>query len=238
MTRVVISQPMYFPWAGFMAQMALADVYIWLDDVQYSKRSFTSRIQVKTAGERCWMSIPVVSKGRYDQRIIDLEPSNDTWEKSHRVLLSQVLSRYPHKLDALSLFDQTMALEGSLCDRLIASAESQANHLGILPPRVYRSSEMGCKTTSSERLFELVQAVSGTDYITGHGAWAYLNHSLFNDANISVSYMRYDPLPWPQPHGDFTPYVTGLDLIAAVPRDQAKDHLRPATVDWRAFTPG
>ncbi|MFT7595258.1 MAG: hypothetical protein ACI8R4_002586 [Paracoccaceae bacterium] len=47
MTRVVISQPMYFPWAGFLAQLALADVRIWLDDAQFSNGSFTNRVQVK-----------------------------------------------------------------------------------------------------------------------------------------------------------------------------------------------
>lgn len=46
MARVVISQPMYFPWFGFMAQMSLADVFIWLDDAQFSKGSFTNRVQV------------------------------------------------------------------------------------------------------------------------------------------------------------------------------------------------
>ena len=64
MTTVMISQPMYFPWAGFIAQMALADVMIWLDDVQFSKGSFTNRIQVKTAsGPIKWMSIPLEGKG-------------------------------------------------------------------------------------------------------------------------------------------------------------------------------
>ena len=29
MTTVVISQPMYFPWPGFLAQLAIADVVVW-----------------------------------------------------------------------------------------------------------------------------------------------------------------------------------------------------------------
>ena len=40
---VVISQPMYFPWVGFLSQISMASTIIWLDDVQFSKGSFTNR---------------------------------------------------------------------------------------------------------------------------------------------------------------------------------------------------
>ena len=44
---VVISQPMYFPWIGFLSQLSMANTIIWLDDVQFSKGSFINRIQIK-----------------------------------------------------------------------------------------------------------------------------------------------------------------------------------------------
>ena len=52
MTTVVISQPMFFPWVGMFEQIALADVYVHYDDVQFSKGSFTNRVQLKTARAR------------------------------------------------------------------------------------------------------------------------------------------------------------------------------------------
>ena len=50
---------MYLSWAGFLAKMALTDVFIWLDDVQFLKGSYTNRIQVKTPTGSNWMSIPL-----------------------------------------------------------------------------------------------------------------------------------------------------------------------------------
>ena len=233
MTRVVISQPMYFPWAGFMAQMALADVYIWLDDAQFSKGSFTNRIQVKLPAGRKWMTVPLEGTGSF-QRILDLTAKGQDWTLSHRQMLAQSFRGYPHSAAALGLFDAVMAAPGSLCDRLIAGAEAQARAFACLPPRILRSSAMAVEGTSSDRVLRLVQAVGGTHYITGHGAYAYLDHQRLNDQGIAVSYMDYAPLPWPQAHGDFTPYVTGLDLLAAA-GPSAASHLRPASIDWRAF---
>ena len=59
MTTVVISQPMYFPWTGFFGQMKLADIYVWLDDAQFSKGSFTNRVQALLNGKQTWMTIPL-----------------------------------------------------------------------------------------------------------------------------------------------------------------------------------
>ena len=92
MTTVMISQPMYFPWVGFIAQMALADVMIWLDDVQFSKGSFTNRIQVKTAAGPKWMSIPLKDKGS-KILIRDIEMIDDTTPKRHKDFLYNTFNK-------------------------------------------------------------------------------------------------------------------------------------------------
>lgn len=233
MTTVVISQPMYFPWPGFMAQMALADVIVWLDDAQFSKGSFTNRIQVKLSAGRKWMTVPLEGTGSF-QRIYDLAAKGQDWIPAHRQMLSQSFRGYPGTSAALALFDAAMAQPGTLCERLIAGTEAQALALDCLPPRILRASALGIEGGSSDRVLRLVQAAGGDHYLTGHGALAYLNHEGLNAAGIAVSYMDYAPLPWPQAHGDFTPYVTALDLLAATGASAAS-HLCPASLDWRAF---
>jgi hypothetical protein len=224
---------MYFPWAGFMAQMALADVYIWLDDAQFSKGSFTSRIQVKLPSGRKWMSVPLEGSGSF-QPIRDLTARGGDWVARHRQMLTQSFRGYTNAAQALELFDQTMATTGTLCNRLILGAEMQARAAGCLPSKILRSSDMDLPGSSSDRVLRLVQAAGGSHYITGHGAFAYLDHELFNAEGVAVSYMNYTPLPWPQAHGEFSHSVTGLDLLAAV-GSKAAGHLRPACIDWRAF---
>jgi hypothetical protein len=59
MPRVVISQSMYFPWVGMLEQIRLADIFIHYDDVQFSKGSFSNRVQVKTPGGVAWMTAPL-----------------------------------------------------------------------------------------------------------------------------------------------------------------------------------
>ena len=66
--------------------------------------------------------------------------------------------------------------------------------------------------SSSERVLEIVKAVNGSCYISGHGALNYLDHDLFEQAGIKVAYMDYMLTEYPQNYGKFNPYVSGLDL--------------------------
>ncbi|MGU3495336.1 WbqC family protein [Xanthobacteraceae bacterium A53D] len=233
MTAVVISQPMLFPWPGFFEQLMLADAYLYLDDAQFSKGSFTNRIQVKYGDDRRWMSIPLAGKGSF-QPIADLKAAEGDWKASHRALLAQSLADAPYRDDALAVFDAAYAHEG-LCDLLIASIEEPARYLGIGTGRaIARTTQGGVAGTSWQRVLDLVRSQGGTRYLTGHGAAKYLDHEAFEAGGVDVEYMAYSLTPWPQGKGAFTPYVTILDLIAHT-GPEARTFLRPATVAWRPF---
>ena len=233
MTTVVISQPMLFPWPGLFEQRALADVYIDLDDAQFSKGSFTNRIQLKFAEGRRWMTIPLEGKGSF-RPIADLEAAGEDWKRSHRDMLRQSLRDAPYLSTALDILDAVYR-HRNLCDLLIESVDAPAAHMGLpaIGERV-RASRLGVGGTSWRRVLDLVLRVGGTRYLTGHGAANYLDHEAFERAGVAVEYMDYSCTPWQQSGGAFTPYVSILDLIAHHGAG-AIDYLKPATRGWRDF---
>ena len=233
MTAVVITQPMLFPWPGFFEQLMIADSYIYLDDTQFSKGSFTNRIQLLRGNDRCWMTIPLAGKGSF-QMISELTAAGEDWKASHRALLRQSLLGAPFLDDAVSIFDSVYR-HSSLLDLLIASIEEPVRYLGIGANRtIEKTSEMGVEGTSWQRVLDIVQKAGGTRYLTGHGAANYLDHAAFERAGVQVDYMNYSRTPWPQPVGTFTPYVSVLDLIARM-GPEARNCLIPATVAWQDF---
>jgi hypothetical protein len=233
MTSVVISQPMLFPWPGFFELTAQADLYIHLDDAQFSRGGFTNRVQVKLPTGRVWMTIPLTGKGSF-QRIADLSATGTDWKTSHRDLIRQSLTGAPYAKDALTLFDACYG-QDRICDLLTESIEKSAAYLGFARPKVYkRASTMGIEGKSWQRVLDMVLAVDGTSYITAHGARNYLDHEAFEKAGVAVRYCEYSLTPYPQLHGEFVPYVTILDLIAAE-GPNAGARLSPRSVDWRTF---
>ena len=231
MTAVVISQPMLFPWPGFFEQMMLADVYLWLDDAQFSKGSFTNRVQILRGGEQRWLSIPLAGKGSF-QTIRELAPAED-FRAKHLAFLRQAFARAPFAADAFEIVEEVYA-ERTLCDLLIKSAEVPARRLGLDLDAPASTSAMGVEGSSWHRVLDLVRAVGGTRYLTGHGAARYMDHQAFEAEGVGVEYMSYSKTAWPQRGAGFTPYVSILDLIANT-GPEARTYLHPATVAWRAF---
>ena len=239
MKRIVISQPMFFPWVGLFGEVRLADVYVHYDDVQFSKGSFTNRVEVKTPRGSKWLTVPLKNL-KLGQLIKDVALQDvDDWRKSHVGLLAQAYSQAPYFQDMLAIVERVYARPlTNLADLTMRSMEEIWNYFGLAAGRIFlKSSELGIPGKSSQRVFDIVKHLGGDVYITGHGAKNYLDHELFERNGVSVQYMRYERAPYPQLHGAFDPHVTILDLIANTGH-AGIEYIRSGTVEWREFIPG
>lgn len=234
--RVVISQSMLFPWVGMLEQVRLADVFVHYDDVQYSKGSFVNRVQIKTAEGMQWMTVPL-RELRLGQRIADVQvgPMQE-WADKHLDLLDRSFAGAPHADDALGLAREVYAAGYEQLGALArASLMALVGYFGLDAGRRFVDvADMGIPGTGSQRVLDVVQRVGGTVYVTGHGASRYLDHGLFEAAGVHVEYMDYRCDPYQQGHGSFTPYVSGLDLVAYCGRDGLRN-IASQTLPWKEF---
>jgi hypothetical protein len=235
-TTVVVSQPMLFPWVGLFEQIRLADVFVHYDDVAFSKGSFFNRVQLKTAQGSKWLTVPL---GRFDlgTAINTVRPDDSKgWRESHLDSLKQAYSGAPHFRSMWGIVKDVYAQPAdNLADFTIAGMMAICRYLGLDRNRQFaKSSELGIPGESTQRVLEVVQRFGGNVYVTGHGARNYFDHELFERHGISVEYMDYQKIPYPQLHGAFTPYVTILDLIANCGAESMA-YLQSGTVRWREF---
>ena len=228
---VVISQPMYFPWVGFISQLAMADTIIWLDDVKFSKGSFTNRVQILDNGKSSWLSLSLEGKGT-NRLIKDLKISSNDIERRHRDKIKNCFKSSPYFDEVIKTFDKTWEKPDCASEIIIRSAEVICSRIGICLPKQLRSSSLNVSLTGSARVQKLVELVGGDMYLTGNGAKGYLDHNSFNKANIDVFYMVYESKAWPQASREFTPYVTSLDLIANVGPEHRETHLSRQYTYW------
>jgi hypothetical protein len=231
--RVVVSQPMFFPWSGLFEQVKLADVFVHYDDVEIAQgRSFMSRVQIKCHQGVDWLTVPI----KRERKLIKDVQIEDTqrWRDKHIARLSNEYSHAQYGREMIAFVKEIYGRGDALLSELnIAAIEMIAGYLG-LRPRFIRSSSFAFPSHSSQRLVEIVSALGGTEYVTGHGARNYLDHSLFESSGIDVQYMDYALRPYPQQHGPFSPYVSILDAVANVGRS-ASDLLECHTKSWKAF---
>lgn len=234
--NVVISQPMFFPWVGMLEQIRLADRYVNYDDVQFSKGSFVNRVQVKTADGTRWLTVPL--KGlSLGQKIAEVAIDHrKNWQHQHLQTLRQAYASAPFLQDMLTLVDEVYGQAHTTIGALSeASLMAVCRYFGLDTGRRFlQIRDLDVPGASSRRVLAIVQKLGGDRYITGLGAAKYLDHTLFDEAGVSVEYMHYRKTPYPQLHGEFTPYVSALDLIANTGTEGAQ-YIASGTTHWREF---
>ncbi|HEY0197180.1 MAG TPA: WbqC family protein [Rhodanobacter sp.] len=236
--KIVISQSMYFPWVGLLEQIRLADVFVHYDDVQFT-RGFYNRVQVKSSRGSHWLTVPIRAHGRetnIDQVLVD---SSRDWREEHRNMLTQCYRSTPYFKDMMDVFDEAHSAHvTSLGDVSRNSILSLARYFDIDHGRHFvTSSSLDTPGRSSERLLEICRKLHASIYVTGQGAQNYLDHELFESNGINVEYMNYRKMSYPQVHGNFTPYVSGLDLVANCGRDGTK-YICSETISWKEIISG
>ena len=233
---VVISQPMFFPWVGMFEQIRLANVYVHYSDVQFSKGSFVNRVQIKTADGIRWLTVPLEGL-TLGQKINEVRiSSRGNWRHRHLEMLRQAYDKSFYRDDMLSLVESVYRDENVTIGQLSeATLMAVCRYFGFDKNRRFVEIEdLGIGGSSSRRVLEVVQALGGNVYVTGLGARDYLNHELFENAGINVQYMNYRKTVYPQLHGEFTPFVSVLDLIANAGPDGERV-IRSESVYWRDF---
>jgi len=216
MMKVVISQPMFFPWVGLFEQIRLADIYVHYDDVQMPQgRSFINRVQIKTDNGVKWLTVPL----RRSSSNILIKDSyisyEERWMDKHLKFLHNIFLKAPFKNEMLNLVEMTYQNKFETISELnIFSLELVSKYFGIENTSFSSSSNLGLETTSSQHLLDIVKIYKGDTYISGWGAINYLDYSIFENNNIDVCYMDYLKKPYKQLYGQFTPFVSILDLIA------------------------
>ena len=236
MKAVVISQPMFFPWVGMLEQMRLADAYVHYDDVQFSKGSFTNRVQIKTAQGVQWLSMPLrdLSLGQ-EIRGVQVD-DRQGWRGKHLKTLAQAYAGTPFRDEMLDMVEEVYRdASDRVSDLAVASMETLRRYFGLVnPAEIHWSSRMGVPGESSDRVLAVTKNLGGDVYVTGHGARNYLDHELFEREGVRVEYMHYRKQPYPQLHGEFTPFVSSLDLVANLGKAGASV-ICSTTLPWREF---
>ncbi len=221
--NVVILQPSYIPWRGYFDQIRRADLFVFYDDVQYDKRGWRNRNQIKTAQGKQWLTIPVHSRGvREGIPICDVKIDwEQPWAKNHLKSLTFAYARASYFRAYLpwleSVYSQRYEL---LADFTIWLTIEIARKMGITHTRFMRSSEMqGIDGHKTDRLIQILQRVGAQHYISGPSARGYIEQEKFEAAGIGLEYMEYNYPDYPQLYPPYDPYVTVLDLLFMVGPD-------------------
>ena len=208
-------QPTYIPWLGYFDLIDKSDIFVFLDSVQFDKRSWQQRNRIKTPRGELMLTVPVVTKGRFDQKIYDVEI--DTSQKYIKKHLNSICSNYnktkyfeDYRKELEDIYNEDIKKISQLNKKLIYWLSSK---FGITT-HFTSSSKIDAIGTKTELLVNICKQVGADHYISPAGSKGYIDqNNLFVKSKIKLSYQNYNHPAYNQFHGDFIPYMSAIDLL-------------------------
>ena len=213
--RVCIIQSCYIPWKGFFDLIGRCDEYVIYDSAQYVKRHWHNRNRIKTANGVEWLTIPVVTKGRFEQPIDQVE-TKKPWADKHWRALELAYKRAPffEQLEpTVRGWYERAEKQPLLTDVNAIFLQGIAVVLG-LKTRIVRDATYPTAGVKTKRLLAICGAAGAERYLSGPSAKEYFDEAMFAAAGIATEWMSYDGYPeYQQLYGSFEHAVSVLDLL-------------------------
>ncbi len=208
-------QPTYLPWMGYFDLMDQADIFVFLDSVQFDKRSWQQRNRIKSPRGELMLTVPVLTKGRFSQRICDVEiDASAHFYKEHfksiklNYAKAKHFQEYSQKLE--EVFERRHEL---LADMTIEIILWLKNELGIKTEFI-RSSTLDVNDAKAGLLVKICQAVGADEYLSPLKSRDYIGEGeLFAKNKIKLSYHQYNHPQYTQLFGEFVSHLAAIDVL-------------------------
>jgi len=224
MPVVAIHQSQYIPWFPYFKKIAMSDIFVVMDNVQFQKNGVQNRNKIRNYAGDFWLTIPVT--GHIDDLILDKRIAEDRWRQKHWKSISASYSKAPHwslyreRLENLYKRDYTTLhqVNKGFLEFLVGSLS--------LDTRILYLSELQAVGTKSELILSICKELNATTYLSGLGGNTYLQENDFNDAHIVIKYMESATPRYPQFQGNFINDLSILDMLFNVTPTEIRGFLQ------------
>jgi len=217
---IACHQPNFLPWLGYFAKIFHADVFLLLDDVQFTqghgKHNWTTRVRILTQSGPHWLSVPVKRTGKGKQLIneVKIDTADKRWLRKTLLTVEQSYRKTKYFEQYYDGLKEILA-EGHefIAELNIKLVMWLIDILGI-SAKTHRSSDFSVTSASNQRLVDLTKSVGGRVYLSGDGADDYQLEDEFRKNDINLQKIGFQHPVYEQIHGSkFIPGLSSIDAL-------------------------
>lgn len=230
--KCAIMQPTYLPWAGYFNLARQVDTLVFLDDVQFDRRSWQSRNRILLNGKAHLLTVPVAKAPR-DTLLKDIRLSEDkNWMDRHLRILNDAYRKAAHGREMLQIieeaFSKKMYLQlADLTEQIIRSFAEALN----IDTMFLKASSLECSGKRADHLIEICHRLGCQTYHSPAGSKDYLEQDNFSGkTSVRLTFQKFLPAPYPQYRADnFVSHLSIVDVIANQGLDFASHYITEST---------
>ena len=204
-------QPQYMPYLGFFNKISKADVFVFVDNIQFTRKTWQQRTLIKSDNKPIYLTIPVKKHGKFDQLINEVEIIDDGWRKKHWKSICLSYSKTPYfnlyKGALEEFYNKEWFLLNDFCSALLRYL---IDSIGIKFKKIYRSSELNITGEKTDLLIDICQKTGCDTYLSGIGSKNYVEEGKFKEVGLTHIINDYKPIQYAQ-YG--RPFIDGMAII-------------------------
>lgn len=205
-------QPSYLAWIPLFERMKMSDVFVHLDDVEYSKNSFHNRNRIKTQNGPLTLTVPALYTGHSKENLNQIKIDySKPWQKKHWKSIEFAYGKAPFfKEVGPPIMDLLLSSWDTLADLNISIIEFFKKYLGIQTP-THRSSQLKVEGIANQKLVSLCKEFKADHFIVKPDTEEYHPKDFFASHGIAFTYFAPPQRAYVQLHGPFIPHLSALD---------------------------
>ena len=212
MKLISIRQPGYFPYLGFFKKIESVDVFVFLDDVQYTRSDWDNRNKIETTDGPMWLTIPILNKSKEFLNEVEIDHTQN-WIYKHKSAIKFSYQNTPffdlYWKDIESILDKKYTKLIDLNMKLINYFKSV---LDINTETVF-SSDLKINSNGSEKLCQICMKLKADTYLSGELGQNYLDLKLFENNQIKIIFEEFKHPTYSQMNSKFLPNMSIIDLL-------------------------
>tara|TARA_B100001063_G_C16740796_1_gene544683 strand:+ start:1001 stop:1675 length:675 start_codon:yes stop_codon:yes gene_type:complete len=214
--KVSIMQPIFLPWVGYFKMIKESDLFIFLDDVQFEKKSYQKRNKILLNRNEKMITVPVLTKNKFTQNINEVFIDNKRdWKIEQIETLRHNYSKHQYYEENISYIKKTFNKDfEKLADLDIELIKSITKYLSI-DTKFELSSNFKINERKEKKLIKILKTVGATEYLTPMRSKDYLGEGkIFRENNIKLNYFNYTCKKYEQKNSDkFVSHLSIIDLL-------------------------
>ena len=213
--KLAISQPTYLPWYGYFGLIDFVDEFVFLENVQFSKRSWQQRNKIRDNKGEFYLTLSVRTKNRYYQKIHEVELDNFFNEKKKHLEAnrqnysnSKYFDLYFSNFQKIMLnnFDNLSDLNKKLI--LYFCRELK------IDTKISSDKDYSFQTKNIEYLKDICVKKKCSTYFSTVGSKKYFQDlKTFPKSDIKIKYFQFKDAKYLQCYDNFTPKLSIIDLL-------------------------
>ena len=207
-------QPVYLPWLGLFHKIALAETFVYFDQVQYLPKDWMNRNKIRTKSGSIWLTVPVLRKGYRDLKTSEIEINNSTnWQKKHLRSISLNYKKSPYFENYIPFFEDVYSRKweflGDLNEYML---KWFLDELGI-KVNFLNAKNFKFEGEKSSLILNMCKKLDASTYIFGTLGKDYANVHEFEKNNIKLIFQDYNHPKYSQLYSEFVSHLSVIDLL-------------------------